>query len=436
MVVRRLGVILLGLGAASAGAGGCGSSAAGGGTGGAPTTASSTHASSTAGPVTGTGGSDSGNLARSCTTDADCGGSLGCVLPTANDPVFGGGPVGGYCTMSCKTDGDCPGPTSVCVTGTNGAGLCELGCTLGPQLGHLDDPLDPDKCWGRDDLRCAFIASTLTACVPTCGKDSQCPSGRVCDPRLTVCVDTPTSGLGAGSVCVPKATPPQCAGVCVSFTGGATACSEPCVLGGQDLLTSPSCGGVTAGLCVYSPAGNGAGDYGFCAPACTKQDDCQTPAFWCLAVGGLTGKGTDNGFCLGGTGCPNGDADCAQHAGTTCTATKDGPFCLPAAFPLGGETPDAGADGGTGGAGGATSSAAGTGGASSSAAGTGGATSTSATGTGGATSSSATGAASSSATGAGAGGATSTSGSAGATSSSGATGTGGSLVTDGGTDGG
>jgi hypothetical protein len=218
---------------------------------------------------------------------------------------------------------------------------------------YLNDPLSPNKCQGRDDVRCLSLSSSLDACVPTCGKDSQCPTGEVCDPRLAVCV-TPanvSTGLPNGSTCDPSSATPDCAGICVTFTASdagapVTECSNPCVLGvasGTTIAMDPNCGGDHNGLCAYYPGNNGAGDFGFCAPACNYQSDCQNPAFWCIPIGGLTGTGTgmiSNGFCLGATACPNGASDCSSEMGTTCTTTPDGPFCLSSMFPL--TSPDAG----------------------------------------------------------------------------------------------
>jgi hypothetical protein len=326
------------------------------GSGGSSSSATSTHSASVV-TTTGTAPS-SGNLANPCMSDSDCGGDLGCTKDSASDPVFGGGPAGGYCTQSCSTDSDCPGSDSACLSGGSGMpGTCVLTCTIGPSLQFLNDPLDPSKCRGRNDLRCVGLTSGSTVCMPTCGEDSQCPTGRVCDPRTAVCVDKANVSTGKpdGAKCDPMATTPDCAGICVSFDSGETTCSRNCVLGGDqnDPQDTPNCGGVTSGLCVYRPSANGAGDFGFCAPACTAQDQCQNPAFWCFPVGGLTDpdptKGIQNGFCFGATPCPNGDADCASAKGTSCTSTKDGPFCLNPMFPLGSEAnPDAGTDGGGG----------------------------------------------------------------------------------------
>jgi hypothetical protein len=367
MDAQKVGLLLVALGAALVsaascnGAGAVGNTGGASGTGGATTTTGPTgsQVSSTSGVSTGvggsggTGGGSTSSLGAACMSDTDCGGGgLTCITASTDSPVFGGGPANGYCASMCTTDADCTEQASVCVTGAaNMPGLCLLECTLGPQLMFLNDALNPDKCQGRNDLRCGPVGSegTVKACLPTCGEDTQCPSGRVCDPSLKVCVTAATMGAAEGTACDPMASSPTCAGVCVSFTGGnETMCSEYCVLGGDpnNPADTPNCGGPTSGYCLFSPQGNGAGDYGFCSPACTSQDGCQTPAFWCMPVGGLTGKGVQNGYCLGATACPNGNSDCAMAMGTTCTQTTDGPFCLTSDFPLGSTGLDGGTDGG------------------------------------------------------------------------------------------
>jgi hypothetical protein len=270
-------------------------------------------------------------LGAACVVNADCGLGLKCLTSTANVPAFGGGPANGYCSKNCTADTDCPSPGSVCFLGASpSAGVCVLTCDLGPALTSLDEALDPNKCLGREDVRCDSLdgTSTLLGCLPTCGRDDQCAAGRVCDPRTAVCVAVPNTGSPTGDNC---ASSTDCAGVCVSFGNGIAACSSPCVLGGDfsDLTAVADCGGLTQGLCAFSPSGNGAGDFGFCAEACLAQSDCQNPSFWCANVGL-----PDNGYCFGGTACPNGQSDCKTPK--TCTQTQYGPYCLDATYPLGG----------------------------------------------------------------------------------------------------
>ena len=355
-LVSALG--LLGPWACSSG----GATGAGSATGGQASTTTATSSSSSTGPTStsataassSSGAAPPSKVADACASDADCGPNLGCVLPTAHDSIFGGGAPAGYCTTSCASNADCPAD-SRCLTGSLGVGNCVLTCGFGPKLNQFDDALSASKCRGRDDVRCTLVGS-LHCCLPTCSADSQCPAGLACDPHVAECAapgPAPDAGggSGTGAPCDPKAPKSVCAGVCLSFTGSmATTCSEVCVLGGDPAhpASSPSCGGVTQGLCIYRPSGNGAGDYGFCAPACLKQDDCQNPDFWCLPVAGLTGTmGVPNGFCTLGTPCPNGASDCASIAMSTCTATNYGPICLTSDFPLGGAAPmDGGTEGG------------------------------------------------------------------------------------------
>jgi hypothetical protein len=209
-------------------------------------------------------------------------------------------------------------------------GVCLLSCDVGPALTSLDEALDPAKCRGREDVRCIAISAAVSACLPTCGRNDQCPAGRACDQRSALCVDVASTGLPMGAKCNASAPTPECAGQCVSFSGGVTMCSSPCVLGGDftDLAAVADCGGLDKGLCAFSPAGNGAGDFGICAQACKTHGDCQTPTFWCNGVGL-----PDSGYCFGGTPCPNGQAACS--VGDTCTPTKYGPFCLDPNYPLG-----------------------------------------------------------------------------------------------------
>jgi hypothetical protein len=381
---RGLQIALICLGvAAAAYAGGCGSDT------GSNTT--STSATSTSGDVTTTsgggmtpttsvttttgasassGGTSDENLGIACTADGDCGPGLTCLTADVTVPALGGGPANGYCSKACATDADCPGNASLCGGAAGGQmGICLQTCDIGPQLMSLNDPLDEAKCHGREDTRCGTVG-TATACLPTCGRDDQCPAGKVCDPRTAVCVTTANTGLPAGAKCDPKAATPECAGTCLSITGGATMCASPCGLGGDftDLAAVADCGGVDKGVCAYSPTGNGAGDFGYCAQACSAHDDCQNPSFWCASLGL-----PDNGFCLTADPCPNGQAQCM---GTDkCTDTKYGPFCLDTTYKLGTAAP-----GGSSSSSSSSSSGAGGGSSSSSGSGAGGATSTSSTG--------------------------------------------------------
>ncbi len=316
----------------STGAGGTGSTTATtAATTGASTGATTAASSSSGGPID--------TLGFACEADADCGAVFKCLTSGVNVTALGnGGPANGYCSKDCKTDDDCPSLDGVCLGGSNTkVGVCVLSCELGPELSPPSDELDPNKCNGREDVRCGPInnAGTL-GCRPTCGRDDQCTTGRVCDPRTTLCVDKANTGLPTGAKCTQGTNPPECAGLCVSFGDGITSCASPCVLGGvidlNDLMAITDCGGLDKGFCAYSPQGNGAGDYGFCAPSCKTQGDCQNPSFWCSDVGL-----PNNGYCFGTTACGMGMPAC--KAPDVCTDTKHGQFCLDPKYPLGTAAP-------------------------------------------------------------------------------------------------
>ncbi len=376
MISRRTGLVLLGSVLTLAGPWACssgGSSSATtstSGSGGSGTTVTTTHTTTTTGSslvTTGGGGSNAGAmLGATCAADSDCGGApLTCILPSANNPVFGGGPAAGYCSETCTSDNDCPSSGN-CLPVSSGTSVCVLTCTLGPTLTSINEPLNPDKCLGRGDVACTAIDQEGTAfgCIPTCGSNTQCPTGEVCAPGAalasglptSVCVPTASAGVGTGAlgtVCDPNGTTDTCTGFCLNFgmetDGGpnVAACSAACVLGG-DVMTGTSCGGDGTGLCAFpNEQTSGAGDFGFCAGACKAQTDCQLPFLFCTPITNLTGTGngeTDNGWCFGATPCPNGATDCASAAGTTCEPTAAGPFCISTKYPL--PVADAGADSG------------------------------------------------------------------------------------------
>jgi len=248
--------------------------------------------------------------------------------------------------MDCLQNDDCPGTGSVCVTGTGEqSGECFLGCAIGPELEFIDDPLSANKCHGREDVRC-ISTSSADYCVPVCGKDSQC-EGRVCDPRTSMCQDTANTGKANGTVCNENASNEDgCAGFCQTFTDPTPSiCTTACVLGGA--LDGDDCNGLTNGLCIYRPGGYGAGDFGRCAAACTKHDQCGNPNWWCFGNNFLDFTG-GNGFCFTADECTSGaQCDSDQY----CVTTKHGKRCLefnPSMCNSG-----SGGGGGAGGAGGA-----------------------------------------------------------------------------------
>ena len=289
---------------------------------------------------------DAGIGAR-CDGDGDCGGDLTCLGVDDDDAFFAGGPGNGYCTRPCESDDDCPTPDSQlplgeCV-GSGADKHCAEACIIGdPEMEFLDSELDESKCHGREDVRCQTV-NNEDICIPTCRSDDDC-GDRSCDPRAAVCVDRPNTGLPTGDACDQDDN--LCAGVCVNFTGGEiTMCSTRCVLGGPEV--DAECGGLTEGICVFSPSGHELGDAAFCTESCSVHSDCQNPTFWCRGVGGITPDVVPNGFCFIEADCPNGNTDCMID-GNVCTDTAFGPKCLDPQFELGGQ--GGGGEGGGGGA--------------------------------------------------------------------------------------
>lgn len=282
-------------------------------------------------------GGMSGMVGAACVTNADCGGLLTCLGPDRDDPSFGGGPAGGFCSRSCSKDEECPGTNGICLKdGDSATGRCTITCTLGPPLArNYEHPLDPDKCQGRQNVRCEKVKNLGTAvCLPTCGSDAECGPGRACDPNRAMCVSAKSVGLPTGAACDAKTKPTTCAGLCVSFDVGSPLCSSPCVLGGSSRASS-DCGGPTEGLCAFGPEGNGPGDAGYCTRSCLAHSDCASSGFWCFSVPGLSDE-VGNGYCFGATPCKS-KSDCSkpdQAMPYTCTATPKGSFCLDSSFPF------------------------------------------------------------------------------------------------------
>jgi len=347
-----------------------GSSGSSGAGGASAAQASSGIASVVSASSSATGGGDS-LIGVFCSNDKECGAGLRCITADTDSPLLGGGVANGYCTKDCLKDKDC-GKGSTCLRpNDNDPGECFLGCEIGPELKFLDDELDPDKCHGRDDLRCTDL-NAGTVCLPSCGKDEQC-GDRKCDPRSGTCVDQIAMGKPLGALCNPDAEQPECQGFCQKFTGmDGGVCSSPCTLGDSDFFNTADCGGLDKGLCMFRPTGYGAGDFGRCTAACTEHDDCGNPTWWCFG-----NEFAMNGFCYTSEDC-KATVDCTNAMlgpDVGCYETKYGGKCLEAAdpncltkhagdtskcpprIPLGTAAPEgsggAGGSGGGGGAGGA-----------------------------------------------------------------------------------
>lgn len=328
-----------------------------GGAGGEGVSSSSSSSSSSS---TSTGGMPKGDwLGLACATDGECSepGAQGmCATSDGMDPVFQGGPSNGYCTMKCQTSGDCPGVANICFKPSANAteGRCVLGCELGPELMYLNDPLDEFKCHGREDVAC-YRVTAGDLCLPTCGNDAECPSGRYCNLEAGVCVEgTAPMGKKLGASCDPMAAMDECGnGFCIGSGNGKGFCTGVCPLAGD--INYGDCGGIENGLCLYLPVVMGcpqgqtcvgAGDVGFCGGGCKAHDECGAPDLWCrtILMGGPVG------YCVGEDPCPNGQMDCGT--GATCTDTTAGKFCLDTKWPLGTLAPmGSGGGGGMGGGG-------------------------------------------------------------------------------------
>ena len=139
-----------------------------GGSGGGTASSSSSSVVSSSASSSSSGGGTS-MLGLACTMDSQCGDGGRCLLPSADSPVLGGGAVNGYCTKDCVADTDCQLGRCLLPQG-GGSGECFLECQTGPELMFINDPLDPTKCHGREDLRCtplmAATVATLKALVP------------------------------------------------------------------------------------------------------------------------------------------------------------------------------------------------------------------------------------------------------------------------------
>ena len=233
-------------------------------------------------------------MAKACAADADCGTGLACLKATDKLILNQAGPSNGYCTMKCATQADataCVAAGGLCVdfseTGDGTAGYCMQTCTLGKIAAPLDRT---SKCQGRSDLACAQVyddsgAVSGTICLPLCGQDTDCPTGRKCDPGEGVCVDAAHTGDPMGAHCTadPMTGASACAGYCQGIGDAAnnliaSYCTQHCVLGelGCNFAdTNTSVAGGTHGVCLYgSDPSADLGDLGFCAVECDTVNDC------------------------------------------------------------------------------------------------------------------------------------------------------------------
>lgn len=262
---------------------------------------------------------DDGDLGGPCETDSDCGGSLIC-LPAMGIDWVGGGPSSGYCTLPCANDATvCSAfPGAACVTGlTEDEAYCFEGCAKG-------ESTSATKCHGRADVACLQVSSTSTACLPTCGSDSECPVGRYCDLFLGACVDQAPAGDPLGTACDPNATVDPCAGFCVDFGNGYAVCSGLCTVG----LGIPSCGfdadtpGSPVCLALLGES-DSVGDGGLCLQQCNCNDECLNSDATCESWDDAELQAT-----LGAEGLCSPPSD-GGATGLVCSSDQDGGTTTP-----------------------------------------------------------------------------------------------------------
>src|SRR5262249_56370081 len=141
------------------------------------------------------------NLGKACAATTDCGPGLQCLRATDMVLAGTGGPANGYCTIPCTGDATCTPLGGLCVDyRLNATDPAEAYCFQTCTYGGTDRA---SKCHGRSEVGCFQDATSgAAACLPTCSQDSDCPTGRRCDPQTNVCVDTPTPGASTGAHCV------------------------------------------------------------------------------------------------------------------------------------------------------------------------------------------------------------------------------------------
>lgn len=212
-----------------------------------------------------------------CTTDADCGSGLRCVL--ARDVMFGGGgPANGYCSAPCDgNEAICDPYGAVCakyIDGNSGA-WCIKTCASA-------DPPDV-KCGGRDDVGCLVIPSTMgpSVCVPRCANDAECGAPLTCDPSTGMCITGSRSGAPTGAACGPEED--VCDGRCLlagDYPGDPGVCGSYCVIGRVDACGRDPSEPLVAGkdplaACMpYFPYSSSPGDLGACRQLCDSDADC------------------------------------------------------------------------------------------------------------------------------------------------------------------
>jgi hypothetical protein len=253
-------------------------------------------------------GFDSGiamsDVGQPCTSPDDCDGGL-CISEAEGFP-------GGYCAVDCTADGMCPDGT-VCTLVGSDFSLC---------LDQCDPAATEREC--RMGYGCASDFSAPNVCIPGCQDDTDCATGRVCDP------DAGFSGEGLcydpdamiGDACTDSEECPP--GMSCNSEGFFGWPGGACVERGCDIETNTGCD--TAGAaCIPGGRGNR------CALGCTDDSDCRD-GYACRDVPGYPGRLYCAPACAGDTDCTGGRvcnpalglcdaAFTASELGTACSST-------------------------------------------------------------------------------------------------------------------
>jgi len=220
-----------------------------------------------------------------CGSDADCGTGGTCFTADGKQYLGAGGPAAGYCTFVCVADGDCTAHDvqSECQPiGANGAKYCLRTC--------LSQDAEPGeaKCLNRPDVVCESIAADGLAlitverqpghCVPRCGSDADCPTGRICHRQAGICTSFPPPGSPIGSACSLET---DCDGHECEDRGSDNVgtCTALCTLGAKSGCGYARDDASRGAACVTAKVqanrfSEGPGDVGLCRELCDVDSDC------------------------------------------------------------------------------------------------------------------------------------------------------------------
>ncbi len=279
-----------------------------------------------------------GGLGDRCDSTSDCLEGLTCLAADADeDSLLVGTPPAGLCTIECAGPLDCLrfDRAATCVEFGETA-YCVQSCEFGTQ------PAEENKCYLRPELSCQPLSvstgvsctddadcrgdvtlvdaygeavplcfegecSLLSACLPRCNSDFDCPEGRFCDPATGECASEMITGQGVGETCDPDATD-ECRGICIELPDGSGECEENCTVGAQG-----GCGFADASeapvRCEFFTFDfgreMGGQDEGSCATLCDCNADCPGEQH-CFAFDDVPTAG----LCLGVGEAENSLSEC------------------------------------------------------------------------------------------------------------------------------